>query len=283
MHAKMVPDEAQIGAILAVGRDASRSMDKTIAAYAARNDGFYKPREHLEIIRATGRVPGGDAEGHIEGHVRRLEALRRAGIAQRLDADHWHIPPDFLERAAAYDRRASSGLVVEVRSVISLDRQITVEAATWLDHQFVGRHRIETAPMAFGGKVQRALQQRQQELIAMGLAKRHEDGRIQYHADLLATLQRRELDRAGQYLAAKHADGRIYVPARDGTMVQGTYRNTIMLASGKFAVIQRNERFTLVPWRAILERYRGREVVGIIRGMGVSWQLGRDRDRGISR
>jgi type IV secretory pathway VirD2 relaxase len=284
MHAKLVPDEAQIGTILAVGRDASaRSVDKTIAAYAARNDGFYEPREHVEIIRATGRIPGSDVEGHVEAHVRRLEALRRAGIAQRLDADHWHIPPAFLERAAAYDRRASSAVVVEVRSAISLDRQVTVEAATWLDHQLVGRHRVETAPMAFGGKVQRALQQRQQELIALGLAKRHEHGRIQYQADLLSTLQRRELGRAGQYLAAKHADGRIYVPTRDGTTVQGTYSRAIMLASGKFAVIQRNAHFTLVPWRTILERYRGQEVVGIMRGMGVSWQLGRQRDRGISR
>ena len=284
MHAKLVPDEAQIGAILTVGRDASaRSVDKTIAAYAARNDDLYEPREHSEMIRATGRVPGGDIEGHTEAHVRRLEALRRAGIAQRLDADHWRIPPDFLEQAAAYDRRANSGVVVEISSAIPLNRQITVEAATWLDHQLVGRHRVETAPMAFGGKVQRALQQRQQELIAMGLAKRHEDGRIQYQVDLLATLQRRELDRAGQYLAAKHMEGSIYVPARDGAMVQGTYRHATMLASGKFAVIERNAQFTLVPWRPILERYRGREVVGIVRGMGVSWQLGRDRDRGLSR
>jgi len=48
-------------------------------------------------------------------------------------------------------------------------------------------------------------------------------------------------------------------------------------------VIQCDQHFTLVPWRAILERYRGREVVGIVRGMGVSWQLGGQRDRGLSR
>lgn len=47
-------------------------------------------------------------------------------------------------------------------------------------------------------------------------------------------------------------------------------RRSVSLASGKFAVIQRDQHFTLVPWRAILERYRGREVVGIVRGMGVS-------------
>ncbi|MFZ0849540.1 MAG: DUF3363 domain-containing protein, partial [Hyphomicrobiaceae bacterium] len=60
-------------------------------------------------------------------------------------------------------------------------------------------------------------------------------------------------------------------------------RRSIMLASGKFAVIQRDEHFTLVPWRAILERFRGREVVGVARGTGVSWQFGLQRDRGLSR
>lgn len=41
--------------------------------------------------------------------------------------------------------------------------------------------------------------------------------------------------------------------------------------------------FTLVPWRPILDRHRGPEVVGIIRGIGVFWQLGMQRDRGLSR
>jgi type IV secretory pathway VirD2 relaxase len=284
LTAALVPDEARIGAILTVGREPSaRSVDKTIAAYAAHNDGFYEPREHYEIARMTARIPGGDVEDHIEAHVRRLEALRRAGIVGRLDADHWDIPRDFLERAAAYDEREARKLVVEVHSVVALDRQITAEAATWLDRQLVGRHRAETAPMGFGHQVQQALERRQHQLIAHGLAKRRDDGGVQYQPDLLATLQRREVDRVGQHLAAKRTDGRTYVPARDGSVVRGTYRRAITLTSGKFAVIQHDQQFTLVPWRAILQSHRGREVVGIVRGMGVSWQLGMQRDRGLSR
>ncbi|MGS0257885.1 DUF3363 domain-containing protein, partial [Escherichia coli] len=37
----------------------------------------------------TCRVPGGDYEGYVDAHVRRLEALRRAGIVERIDADQW--------------------------------------------------------------------------------------------------------------------------------------------------------------------------------------------------
>ena len=61
-------------------------MDKTIASYAARSDGYYQPQVHDQIARMTGGIPGGDVESHIEGHVRRLEALRRAGIVNRPEA-----------------------------------------------------------------------------------------------------------------------------------------------------------------------------------------------------
>jgi Protein of unknown function (DUF3363) len=69
---------------------------------------------------------------------------------------------------------------------------------------------------------------------AYSAAHAHEDGRISYRPDLLATLQAHELDRVGEYLAAKRNKCRICVPARDGTLIRGTYRRSIMLASGEF-------------------------------------------------
>jgi len=279
---RLVPEQMQIGAVLTVGRQASaRTVDNTIAAFATGNDGFYEPREHYKVARMAERIPGGDLEGHIEAHVRRLEALRRAGLVDRLDEGLWRIPPDFLDRAAAYDERAGRRAVLELHSNIALEKQITAEAATWLDRQLVGRHRIETAPAGFGHKVREALEQRKRMLVTAGLANRLEDGRLQVQPDLLATLQDRELDKVGQHFAKKH--GLTYLPARDGELVRGTYRGTLLVASGKFAVIQHELHFTLVPWRDILERFRGREVVGLVRGMGVSWQLGQQRSRGLSR
>jgi hypothetical protein len=208
LDAALIPEEARIGAILTIGREASaRSVDKTIAALAARNHGFYELRQHAEIARLTRRIPGGDVEGHVEAHVRRLEALRRAGIVGRLDADHWEIPKDFLEQAAAYDKQHARKLVVEVHSAVDLDRQISADAATWLDRQLVGRHRVETSAMGFGHQVEKALEQRNETLIARKLAYRAHDGGIRYQPDLLATLQRRELNRAGKQLEAKSVSG----------------------------------------------------------------------------
>jgi hypothetical protein len=229
------------------------------------------------------RIPGGDVEGHVEAHVRRLEALRRAGIVERLDADHWEIPKGFLERAAAYDKSHGRKLLVEVHSAVDLDRQIGADAATWLDRQLVGRHRVETAPMGFGRQVEKALERRRETLIARNLAYRAHDGGIRYQPDLLATLQRRELDRAGKQLEAKSVSGLAYVAARDGATIKGIYRGAVSLTSGRFAVIANEQQFTLVPWRPILERFQGREIIGFVRGMGVSWQLGLQRSRGLSR
>jgi type IV secretory pathway VirD2 relaxase len=93
LRSTQVPDDVRVGAILTVGREPSaRSVDKTIAAYAARNDSFYEPREHYQIAEMNARIPAGDIDGHIEAHVRRLEALRRAGIVDRIDGDRWEIP-----------------------------------------------------------------------------------------------------------------------------------------------------------------------------------------------
>lgn len=284
VNAAELPDEVHRGAILTIGQASSaRSVDKTIAALAERNDGYFDPRRHIEIARRSERIPGGDFEGHVDGHVRRLEALRGVGIVKRVDANHWEIPKDFLARAAAYEEREGRKLAISVDATGSLERQISADAATWLDRQLVGRHRVETAPMGFGHKVETALSRRKDYLIAQGLARRAADGTIHYVPELLATLQRRELDRIGPQLAATRTDGMTYVPAREGTTVRGIYRQTLSLTSGRFAVIATEHQFTLVPWRPILDRQLGREVVGIVRGIGVSWQIGLKRDRGLSR
>jgi hypothetical protein len=39
--------------------------------------------------------------------------------------------------------------------------------------------------------------------------------------------------------------------------------------------------FSLVPWRPVIEKDFGREIVGVMRGGDVSWQLGRRLGLGI--
>lgn len=107
------------------------------------------------------------------------EALRRAGVVARVDAEHWDIPKNFLDRAATYDEREGRKLEVDVHSVVVLDRQVTTDAVTWLDRQLVGRHRVETVPIGFGHQVEQALERRKQELVTRGLATHREHGASQ--------------------------------------------------------------------------------------------------------
>ncbi|MFK9419451.1 DUF3363 domain-containing protein, partial [Escherichia coli] len=75
-------------------------------------------RAFILPIRYTCRVPGGDYEGYVDAHVRRLEALRRAGIVERIDADQWRIPDDLVSRAAAHDAGRDSQASVRVLSPV---------------------------------------------------------------------------------------------------------------------------------------------------------------------
>jgi hypothetical protein len=123
------------------------------------------------------------------------------------------------------------------------------------------------------------MERRREHLIEQGDAMRQEDGRIAYRRNLLATLEQREVSRIGADLAAKRA-----VPFRaagDGETIQGTFKETVQLASGKFALVENAQEFTLVPWRPVIEDRLGREVLGIVQGGSISWQLGRKRGLGL--
>ncbi|WP_274447913.1 DUF3363 domain-containing protein, partial [Acetobacter tropicalis] len=88
--------------MVAVGPEVTgpRPADREIVSVAGR-DGIYRADVHLAHTRATPRIPGGDADAYVASHVRRLEALRRAGIVERIEDGRWQIPGDYLERAAA--------------------------------------------------------------------------------------------------------------------------------------------------------------------------------------
>jgi Protein of unknown function (DUF3363) len=80
-----------------------RPADGNIATNAEENDGVYRPSRHLERIRDSFERQGKDSEAFVRSHVRRLEASRRAGHVERIDADHWKIPYDIVERGQGYD------------------------------------------------------------------------------------------------------------------------------------------------------------------------------------
>jgi type IV secretory pathway VirD2 relaxase len=274
-------DEMQIGGIVEVGpAPAQRPADRNIAAIARRMGGEYRPSLHRDLVENGGiRVPGGDADAFVGAHVRRLEALRRAGIVQRAGADSWLIPNDFDGRAAAYDAAHEPRTRMRVLSAFDLDRQVPSDGATWLDRQILSRDRSLIAGIGFGAEVNKALEARTDVLIERGHARRTSPDQVRVRADLIGSLTRQEVDRVGRELAAGRGLG--FYAVRDGDKISGKLLGSVQLASGRFVMIDGELGFSLVPWRPAIENQIGRQVMGIMRGGDVSWQLGRALGLGI--
>ncbi|WP_448785803.1 DUF3363 domain-containing protein [Brucella intermedia] len=272
-------EDARIGSLVEVGPadTAQRPSDRTIAAIS--ENGIYRPSRHLEQAKFEGRVLGGDYEGFVDAHVRRLEALRRAGIAERIHADQWRIPDDFESRATAYDAGRNRQASIRVVSTFNLETQICSDGATWLDRRLVTPDASDLAPAGFGQQVRDAMDQRREHHITQGDATRQQNGRVFYRRNLLANLREREVARVGAEMAESKALP--FRAAAEGEKISGKFTGTVQLSSGKFAVVEQSHEFTLVPWRPVIDRQLGREVLGVVQGGSVSWQLGRQRGLGI--
>ena len=194
----------------------------------------------------------------MRSHVRRLEALRRAGLVERIDADHWKVPKDIVERGQAYDlSQGGDGLRIRTLSAIGLDRQIASDGATWLDRQIIADDRSEIRDSGFGREVNKAINRRARRLVEMGLATA-KDGNIRVPVDTVATLERREVERVGHQMARER--GLTYMPANAGEYVSGRLAGVASLVSGRFAMIDNGLGFQLVPWQPLLEKHIGQHI-----------------------
>ncbi|MDI3492107.1 MAG: hypothetical protein PWP11_3385 [Thauera sp.] len=224
------------GAVVEVKGSADvRAADRNIAALAS--GGLYRTDHHLAVARGQA-VPGRDPQEVVAAHVRRLEALRRAGI---------------------------------------IERQARVIGATWLDQQLIGGSGL--GDLGFGGEAKQAMQQRADFLTEQGLAERRGQ-RVILARNLLGTLRNRELAQAAKDIAAE--SGLEHRPVADGQRVAGIYRRSIMLASGRYAMLDDGMGFSLVPWKPVIEQRLGQQLAATVRGGGVSWEIGRARGPAIS-
>lgn len=278
-------DEIQRGRIISLDpipqRAEPKASDINIRDLAASNDGVYRPDDHLEQARAKIEKIGGDPDAFIRSHVRRLEALRRAGHVERIDADHWKVPGDLPDRGMAYDARdRAKDFTVRTLSTFDLNRQVGSDGATWLDRELVSRDRTPLTQAGFGREVSEALDRRRQSLVDQGQAVRLDNGSIRAPKDLLHRLERTEIDRVGRQLAAER--GLPYTPSQPGEYVSGSLKGGVNLASGRFAMIDEGIGFQLVPWQAALDQRIGQHVSGVVRdGGGVDWSFARKRGLGL--
>jgi type IV secretory pathway VirD2 relaxase len=247
-----------------------RDADRTVAEVAAASGGYYSADLHLRHDARAGLA-------FAEAHVRRLDAMRRAGVGVEREPDgRWRIAADHLALAQAYEARQLRSRPVEVTllSAIPLEKLPGADAATWLDRECLAGNPLAARDAGFGREVRHALEARRQWLVEQGLAEL-EDGQLRVRANLLALLERRELRKVAGALADEL--GLAFAEPRPGAHVEGRLARRLDLASGRYAVIENAKEFTLVPWRPALEQRIGREVSGVVREGGISWHFGRGR------
>ena len=243
-----------------------RAVDRTIARTAP--GGTYRPSDHLIQLEREGNH---DSQALIERHVRRLEALRRSGIVARYTDGSWQIPPDLMARAQLHDERTSTAPLVKVRSPLSVAQQIRALGATWLDSQLLsdGKH---IAFKGFGAQVREAMPARVDFLTEHGLAMRRGQA-VVIARDLLATLRTREVTIAAA--AIEQSTGLSHRALPSSGRVSGVYLHSAQLVSGRFAILQNGQSFSLVPWQPVVERRKDQSVTAVVRAGRISYDLGR--------
>lgn len=247
-----------------------KQSDYTIADIATKRGGIYSPSAH-EMSDPSAR------EEFIKAHVRRLEAMRRKGHAERNSDGSWKIPKDYLRRASEYEKSRGFGNPVKL-NVLACEPLPDLPKAigkTWLDEEL----KSERQPRTYGGfgeEVEAAKVQRRQFLIQQGLLADKQpvtDG-------TLKALETLDLDAAAKSLTSEL--GKPYVPAPQHRRISGTYREAIVRPSGKYAVIEKSKDFTLVPWRETMDRNLGKSISGTLKNQTISWTLTKARGQSIS-
>ena len=238
-----------------------RSSDRTIGRVARANGGRYSPALHLAADQTA-------SPGFVEAHVRRLEALRRAGHAERNTDGSWKVPQDYMERATAYERAVVSRRppALSYRSTQTLDEMRSAVGRTWLDDRLA----VDGIPEGSGRmatKLASALRARRAFLAKEGLLAPHESC---LSAEALNELERRDVAAAAEAVRARLGKP---VGTADQGVVEGTYRERLDRPSGRFAVVERAKDFVLVPWRPVMERRLGRNIIGRVGSGGISWDV----------
>jgi type IV secretory pathway VirD2 relaxase len=250
-HRELAPDRMVLGASQ-TDATGSRAIEGRLIARGLHDE---LTGEAFAIIDATdGRT-----------HYLRFPDIERTGDA---------APGAIVALGRWTDRngRAQEGLLV--RSDLPLDQQIGARGATWLDRRMLASP--QAAPgVGFGAELEAAIRQRRDWLAEQGLATR-QGQRVVFGRNLLDRLRADEIAQATAAIAERR--GITARPAAEGGIVSGVYRERIVLASGRYAVIEDGRGFQLVPWRQDLDRHLGEAVAGRINGRGgFDWNLGRKR------
>jgi Protein of unknown function (DUF3363) len=245
-----------------------------VAGFALHGDAADKPVLGQLVERGPHDELKGTAYAIIDGVDGRTHHLVFSDLEMTGDA----TPGAIVETRAYDDAGSRKRLSLATRSDLTIEAQVSALGATWLDRQLLAKD----SPLSgggFGAEVRQAMHCRIERLVEQDLARR-QGQRVVFARDLINTLRRRELDEVAASVSAE--TGLAHRPSAEGERVSGVYRQRVILASGRFAMIDDGLGFQLVPWRPALEQRLGQQVSGTLTPAGgIDWSFQRKRGLGL--
>ncbi len=180
--------------------------------------------------------------------------------------------------AAGQDSGNRQQTRLRILSYLNLEKLAGSDGATWLDRELASKVPTHKGDQGFGADVKTALRNRLQWLAERGLTQTMEDGTAGPSVNALNDLRRRELQHTTDSVSAR--SGLSHANPLEGEQFSGTYKHSVSLASGKYAIIENAKEFVLVPWKSSLEDMRGKVVSGTM-GPNRNWESVNTRQRGI--
>ena len=257
-------DRHAIGDIVRVSpmETQAKRVDHTVAEVASQNDGIYSEGAHE-------RFEPGVRSSFVQAHVRRLEALRRQGLVERVENGMWRIPDDWTQQVEGHLRAvAPDRPKLRTISKFSLVQQTQAQGLAWLDTVDVR----DVGTGGFASQVLTAARSRRAWLVTKGW--------LETESDILDAKTQGKLRQLGLHSTGARlsdATGLPYSPHRRGEAISGTLVGSVEAPHGRLAHIERSKDFTLVPWRDVLDGRVGQRVSGVSGPGGIDWSLGRGR------
>lgn len=184
--------EAKPGAIVSIsgaGTDHHfRVADKVIIDVAAANGGIYSAKQHRRQVNKYRLPEGVTVEKYLENYLKRLKALERRKLVERVGEESWRIPADLKKRLQDHGEKK---VKVRLESADDLAKQIGSLSPTWLDREIAAGRLpcCEFEGSNFNRKLNRAKEQRIEALVQMGIAARTSGG-ISLRRDFLETMRK---------------------------------------------------------------------------------------------
>ena len=167
---------------------------------------------------------------------------------------------------------------LRILSYLNLEKLTGTDGATWLDRELASKTPKYISDQGFGADVKAALRNRLQWHSEQGRTQTFEDGATRLLATALSDLKRRELQSTADIISVR--SGLSHAVPVEGEQFSGTYKHSVNLASGKYAIIENAKEFVLLPWKLSLEEMRGK-LVSSVAGSNRTWETVIARQRGL--